>query len=335
MGTLIESGENTIHMEAGNMSLSSRILRGGALLRAALLLIATLALLLPGAGRAAEPKQKSFPSPEDAVGALMAAAKANDEKALLAIFGPDGKSLVQSGDPVQDRQGREWFVAAYQEKHALTGEGDSRTLEVGNNDWPFPVPLVKAGDAWRFDSAQGNEELLNRRIGKNELDTIQVLLALVDAQREYASVDRDGDGLLEYAQKFGSDKGKKNGLYWRPAAGEPESPLGPLVADAVQEGYRKQGSKPVPYHGYYYKILKAQGKDAQGGAYSYLAKGKMIGGFAILAYPAQYGASGVMTFLVNHDGVVFQKDLGADTAAAAPKITKFNPDQTWSKTSGN
>lgn len=317
------------------MSFLKRIPGAGEIFRIMLALAASLALVLPGAGGAAEPKQKSFPSPEDAVGALVAAVQAHDEKAMLAIFGPEGKDLVKSGDPVQDKQSRERFLASYQEKHALTGEGDSKTLEIGNNDWPFPVPLVKAGDAWHFDSAQGKEELLNRRIGKNELDTIQVLLALVDAQREYASVDRNGDGLLEYAQKFGSDQGKKNGLYWRAAAGEPESPLGPLVADAVQEGYRKKESKPIPYHGYYYKILKAQGKDAPGGAYSYLAKDKMIGGFAILAYPAQYGASGVMTFMVNHDGVVFQKDLGAETAAAAPKITKFNPDQTWSKTSGN
>jgi len=305
------------------------------MLRVMLALYASLALLLPGAGVAAEPKQKSFSSPEEAVSALAEAVKANDEKALLAIFGPEGKGLVNSGDKVQDQQGREWFIAAYEEKHALAGDGDQRTLEVGKDDWPFPVPVVKAGNGWSFDSAQGVEELLNRRIGRNELDTIQVLLALGDAQREYASADRDGDGLIEYAQKFGSDKGKKNGLYWPNKEGEAESPLGGLVAEAMQQGYRKEGSKPVPYRGYHYRILKAQGKDAPGGAYSYLAKGKMIGGFAFLAYPAQYGSSGVMSFMVNHDGVVFQKDLGPDTGKTAAKIDKFNPDQSWTKATGD
>ena len=334
MATLIGIRETRTELEAATMSFSCRNSGARVIQRLVLMLLAVLALVLPTAASAAEPKPKTFASPDEAVGALMEAVKVGDEKALLSIFGPDGKTLVNSGDPVQDRNGREWFLAAYQEKHALSGDGERRTLEVGGDDWPFPVPLVKAGDGWHFDTAEGKEELLNRRIGKNELNTIQVLLALVDAQREYASADRDGDGLLEYAQKFGSDKGKKNGLYWPTKEGDAASPLGSLVAEAVQEGYRKEGSKPVPYHGYHFKILRAQGKDAPGGAYSYLAKGKMIGGFAFLAYPAQYGSSGVMSFMVNHDGVVYQKDLGPDTAAAG-KIDRFDPDQTWEKASGN
>jgi len=312
--------------------LNSRIL--GFPIAAALVLMLAVFTIAPPAA-AAQPKQKSFSSPDEAVSALVAAAQAEDVKMLDAVLGPDRKKLG-SGDAVQAKQERERFVAAYQEKHEVVKEGDDRaTLVVGKNDWPLPIPLVKEGDGWRFDTAAGREELLNRRIGKNELDTIQVLLALGDAQREYASADRDGDGLIEYAQKFGSDKGKKNGLYWPTKEGEAESPLGALVAKAMQEGYRKEGSKPVPYHGYHYRILKAQGKDAPGGAYSYLAKGKMIGGFAFLAYPTEYGSSGVMTFMVNHDGVVYQKDLGADTAKTAVKVDKFNPDPSWEKASGN
>jgi len=202
---------------------------------------------------------------------------------------------------------------------------------IGKDDWPFPIPLVKKGDSWFFDTEKGREEVLNRRIGQNELSTIQTMLAIVDAQREYAVKDLDGDGVPEYARKFMSDPGKKNGLYWETKEGEELSPLGPAAAQAREEGYKKSGNKPIPFHGYYYRILESQGKNAAGGAYDYVVKGKMIGGFAVVAYPAKYGNSGVMTFLVNHDGVVYQKDLGKITAKTANAMKKFDPDSTWKK----
>jgi hypothetical protein len=277
-------------------------------------------------------KQKGFPSAEDAVKAAIAAVKSDDNKEVLAIFGAEAKELIFSGDPVADKQRREKFISAYDKKNILAKEGDKTVLIVGENDWPFPIPLVKKGDQWIFDTKAGKEEILNRRIGQNELFTIQTMLAVVDAQREYAMADRDGDGLLEYAQKALSDKGKKNGLYWATKEGEPPSPLGPIAANAVKAGYRKQaGNKPQPYHGYYYRILTAQGKNAAGEAFDYLVKGNMIGGFAVIASPAEYGNSGVMTFMVNHDGVVYEKDLGKDTAKAAEAIKKFDPDKTWVK----
>ena len=298
-------------------------------------IVAAIALVVTmyGAGYAASAKQKSFASAEEAVKAGIAAAKSDDNKALLAILGDDAKDLISSGDAVSDKANRERFLKAYDEKHQLVKEGDNYILTVGKEDWPYPIPVVKKGNGWVFDTAQGKEEILNRRIGENELSTIQVLLAIVDAQREYASKDRDGDGVLAYAQKFRSDPGKRNGLYWEAKAGEEESPLGPLAAEARVEGYTaaSAGAKPLPYHGYYFKILTAQGKNAPGGAYSFLVKDKMIGGFAVIAAPAQYGNSGVMTFLVNHDGVVFEKDLGKNTLELAKKMTSFDPDKSWKK----
>jgi hypothetical protein len=205
-------------------------------------------------------------------------------------------------------------------------------LQIGAEEWPFPIPIVKRGEKWSFDTGKGKEELINRRIGRNELNTIQTCLAYVDAQREYVVKDRDGDGLFEYAQKLRSDPGKKNGLYWEAKTSEGQSPLGPLFAAAQEKGYSKAaGGKPVPYHGYYYRILTAQGKSAPDGAYDYLVRGNMIGGFALVAYPAKYGASGIMTFIVNHDGVVYQKDLGKKTEKAAQAMKVFNPDSTWKK----
>jgi hypothetical protein len=281
---------------------------------------------------AAAVQQKTFPSADAAVKATVAAAKSNDDKELLAIFGPHAKELISSGDPVADKQRRARFLKAYDEKNSLVSEGENTILVVGNNAWPFPIPLVKKGDSWVFDTAKGREEVLNRRIGENELYTIQVLLAIVDAQREYAMKDREGDGLNKYAQKMLSDPGKKNGLYWEAKAGEEQSPIGPLAARAMKEGYKgPQGGGPAPFHGYYYKILTAQGSNAPGGAYSYLVKGKMIGGFGVVAYPATYGNSGVMTFIVNHDGVVYQKNLGSNTTQAAQAMTKFDPDKSWTK----
>ena len=281
---------------------------------------------------AATTQQKMFSSAEEAVKAAIAAAKNNNDKEMLAIFGTQAKEILFSGDAVADKQRRAQFIAAYDERNRLATEGENKILIVGKQDWPFPIPIVKKGDSWVFDTAKGKDEILNRRIGENELFTIQVCLAIVDAQREYAMKDRDRNGLLEYAQKFVSDSGKKNGLYWETKAGEPESPLGPIMSQARSAGYQmKPSATPTPYHGYYYRILTAQGKAAPGGAYSYLVKGKMIGGFALVAYPAEYGNSGVMSFIVNHDGKVFQKNLGTNTAAIAKSMKEYNPDSTWSE----
>lgn len=289
---------------------------------------AALFVLGVSAGFAAAPQQKTFSSAEEAVKATIAAAKAGNEKELLAIFGPQSKDLLSSGDPVADKERRGRVIAAYEEKNRLSKEGDNTILIVGNNEWPFPIPLVQEGGKWRFDTEQGREEILNRRIGDNEIFTINTLLAVVDAEREYAMKAGDKSGLREYAQKFLSEPGKKNGLYWDAKAGEPESPLGPIMKQARNEGYK---SGAPSYHGYQYRILTAQGRDAPGGAYSYIVKGKMIGGFAVVAYPAEYGNSGVMTFVVNHDGKVLQKDLGKNTSAAAANIKEYNPDKSWTE----
>lgn len=304
--------------------------------RYAVLLIGTVWSVLTGAGicLGGPVDQQSFRSPEDAAKALLSALESKDKKALQAIFGPGSEDIVSSGDPVADEASRERFLQWCQEKHFLETKSDGRVfLSVGKADWPFPIPIVKKDSLWQFDAHQGREEILARRIGKNELSAIQVCLAYVDAQREYALKDRDGDGILAYAHKFNSETGKKDGLYWEAGEGIEQSPLGPLLAHAQEEGYdlKKQGRKPSPYHGYYYRILTAQGKDSPGGAYDYLVKGKMIGGFAMVAYPAHYGASGIMTFVVNHDGIAYQKDLGEDTAKAAQAMTLFNPDSTWQK----
>jgi hypothetical protein len=326
------------------MFLSIRHMASNTMLRlglAALIAVPlTLTAFCSGAFAAEKPKksvQETFASPEEAAKALVSAADVNDVTKLLGIFGPDGKPLISSGDDVADREGREKFVRMYKEKNAVVKEGDGKAvLEVGNQAWPLPIPMVKEGESWRFDTKHGAEEIIDRRIGKNELSAIQVCLAYVDVQREYAARDRDGDGLLEYAQKFASTPGKKDGLYWESKDGEEPSPLGPLAAQAKREGYtgKKSGDGPSPYHGYFYKILKAQGKNAPGGDYSYVVKGKMIGGFALVAYPAIYGTSGIMTFVVNHDGVVYEKDLGKKTEAAAQALTSFDPDQTWRKIEG-
>lgn len=291
-----------------------------------------MVLSIPLEGYAAEAAEKTFASPEEAVTALIDAVKVDNIKELAAIFGPAGKGVLSSGDAVADKAGRERFLKAYETKNTLVKAGDVKTvLQIGEEEWPFPVPIVKKGGKWHFDTKAGTEELINRRVGKNELDTIQVCLAYVDAQREYATEDRDGDGLFEYAQKFVSTPGKKDGLYWRAKEGEEESPLGDFVARATREGHKKTGDTPVPYHGYYFKILNAQGKNAPGGAYDYILRGKMIGGFGMVAYPAQYGVSGVMTFIVNHDGIVYEKDLGKDTPKIARVIKLFDPDKTWKR----
>jgi hypothetical protein len=303
------------------------------------LAIAIVATLLMGAAGsreafAAGPHQRTFASPGEAVQALVEAVKAGDMEALALILGPEGRDLISSGDAVADKQGRERFVRSYEQANTLQRPTETKAvLVIGQDQWPLAIPVVKEGEIWRFDSAAGREEILSRRIGRNELSAMQVCLAYVDAQREYARVPREGDGLLTYAMKFRSDKGQKNGLYWRTKKGEALSPLGVLVANAKAEGYSHKtlGGKPSPYHGYLYRILTAQGPDAPGGAYDYVVNGKMIGGFALVAYPAQYGVAGVMTFIVNHEGVMYQKDLRRDTETIARTMEVYNPDSTWKK----
>jgi len=283
----------------------------------------------------AAPKgQKSFGSPEEAVKALYEAAKQEDAKALADIFGPGGKDLITTGDKAADQAERKRFVRDYEEGNRLDQKTDKRAvLVVGKEERPFAIPVVKVGEIWQFDVKEGKEELLNRRIGKNELSAIQVCLAYVDAQREYALRSQEKMGLMQYAQKFWSSPGKKDGLYWETKAGEEPSPFGPLAAKAMREGYRAktEGDKPVPYLGYFYKILKKQGPNAPGGAYDYVVRGKMIGGFAMVAHPASYGVTGVMTFIVSHDGVVFERDLGKDTEKIVGAMKQFDPDKSWKK----
>ena len=276
-------------------------------------------------------QQKEFKSPSEAVQGLVTAAKTEGDKELLSVLGPEAKELISSGDEVADREGRQKFLQAYDEQNRIEPDGDNFLLVISKNDWPFAIPLVKKGDKWIFDTASGKEEILNRRIGRNELDTIQTLLAIVDAQREYAMEDRDEDSLLEYARNFFSEPGKKDGLYWTPEEGEEPSPIGELLANAQAQGYASEGAMkaPWPYHGYFYRILTAQGSNAPGGAYEYIVDGRMIGGFAVVAFPAEHNNSGVMTFIVNHDGVIYQKDLGENTVELASAMTVYDPDETW------
>jgi len=277
-------------------------------------------------------KQRKFKSPEVAFNVLVEAAKNNDTKELLAIFGPEGKEIISSGDAVADTAARKRFVKAAGEAIKFSKLDDKTTLAViGKDEWCFPIPLVKTGPEWAFSTAEGKEEIINRRIGRNELNTIEVSLAYVAAQREYASKDRNGDG-IQYAQHFLSRKGMKDGLYWEATPEEESSPLGPLLARAAEEGYAfRKGEKPVPYHGYYFKIMKRQGSNASGGELDYIVGGKMVGGFGLLAYPAEYGVSGIMTFVVNQQGIVYEKDLGAQTKEIAKATMKYDPDKTWKK----
>jgi len=291
----------------------------------AVALVVTLVASVSGA------EQKRFETVGAAVDAFIAALRAHDQKALIDILGEAGRPLVFSVDPVSDRANSARFVAEYDQRHHLHAGGGKVVLHVGTDDFPLAIPLVPDGPSWRWDAEAGKEEILARRIGRNELNTIQVALAYVDAQREYYLRDPDKNGLLQYARTFASTPGKRDGLYWPTKEGEPPSPLGPFAAQARAEGYSKQSSRPIPYWGYYFRILTAQGNDAPGGAYDYLAQGRMIGGFALVAFPARYGVSGIMTFIVNHDGVVYQKDLGPNTAAIARAMKEFNPDTTWKK----
>ena len=272
--------------------------------------------------------QLLYHSPEEATAALIAAARSDDDAKLLAILGPGGRDIIESGDPVADNAQREKFVAAYDAKHQITPDSQFKaTLVIGDKDWPFPIPITKKKGMWRFNTPAGRQEILYRRVGQNEADAIEVALAYVDTQKEYAADDPDKTGLHPYAEKIVSSPDKKDGLYWPSQPGEKESPIGEFMADASSQGYTPGAG--APYHGYRYKILTAQGPAAPGGAYDYIVRGKMIGGFGLVAYPADYGNSGVMTFIVNQDGEVYQKDLGPRTETLAPKIDSFNPDKTW------
>ncbi len=284
------------------------------------------ALIVMG-GRPAS-SQQSFKSPDEAVDALIAAAKADGDDRALAVLGSGGRDIVSSGDGIADKAARSKFIGNFDAKHSIALEGNDRAvLVIGLGDWPFPIPMVRKEGAWQFDTESGRREILYRRIGSNELNAIQACLAYADAQNEYAAGDPQGIGMHAYAQRIVSTSGKRDGLYWPDVQGGLKSPLGELVARAAAAGYR--ANKRVPFYGYYYRILTGQGPAASGGAYDYVVRGKMIGGFALLAYPARYGNSGIMTFVVNHDGVVYQKDLGPNTGRVASQIKQFDPDHTW------
>lgn len=285
------------------------------------------------AEQTAEP-QPVFQSPEDAMDALVGAFSAGDMQKVMTILGPDSKDVVYSGDEVADKNNHARFIKEYQEKVKFIADKNQALIVVGNDNYPMAIPLVKKAAGWMFDTPAGREELLKRRIGRNELGAIKVCREYVETQKEYASVDRDLDGVMQYAQKFCSTPGKRDGLYWEAPETEEASPLGPLVAAAAGEGYAEGKAcaiSPAPYHGYLYKILTAQGADAPGGAYSYVIHGNMVAGFALAAWPAEYGVSGVMTFVVNRNGIVYEKDLGAGSDGTAKAMTEYNPDSTWSR----
>jgi len=296
------------------------------------LLMLALALGAPVAAGAAA-TGKTFATPEAAVSAFVAAASAGDSNALRVVFGPAAADL-ENPDHVQATNEFSEFVTALNRARRIVRESDSRcVLEIGENSWPFAVPIVKKDGQWFFDTAAGTEELLNRRIGNNELSTLQSVRAYVEAQREYATKDRDGDEVLEFAQKFGSAPGRKDGLYWSPDIDGEISPLGPLAAEAQEQGYSgksgEEGAGPEPFQGYFFKVLTRQAKSAPGGKYDYLINGNMIGGFALVAWPAEYGNSGIMSFIVNQQGRVYQKDLGSKTDKIARSMKEYNPDSTW------
>jgi hypothetical protein len=309
------------------MLLTYKKIRNALLLLTALLFVA--GGVVPAMAASAKNSQKTFVAPDEAVKSLVQAARDNNTKELLAILGPGSQNIISSGDPVADKSGREHFIKLYDEKIVIEGVDSGRaTFIIGADDFPYPIPLVKKGNVWRFDAKAGAEELLNRRIGKNELEVIEILRAYVDAQREYAATDWNGDGVTEFAQKVRSTEGNKDGLYWAAQEGEKQSPFGPLAAKAAKEGYSKENTA---LHGYYFRVLKGQGKDAEGGAFDYLVNGKMILGYAMVAYPAKFGASGIMTFIVNQKGIVYQKNLGKNSGKIAELMKQFNPDKSWNK----
>jgi hypothetical protein len=305
-----------------------RTRRGVALLFPALLLAVVLFTACKSDEKSTK-KQETFASAEGAVAAMVDALATNNEGKLVAIFGPEARDAMSSGDAVADQRGRDLFVAAYKERSALVEEDQKKTLHIGSEDWPFPIPLVKEAAGWRFDTPAGIDELRYRRIGRNELATVSSCEAYVAAQKEYAQKGHDGKPAGIYAQKLASDPGKQNGLYWEVKSGEAESPLGALAAEAAAEGYTRSSEKPMPFRGYYFRILTAQGPGDQGGAKTYLINGEMRNGFALVAFPAEYDKSGVMTFIVDQSGIVHEKDLGEETAKLAGEMKSYNPDNTW------
>jgi hypothetical protein len=295
--------------------------------------VLTLVLFAVSAlGFAQQSGQKTFSSTEVASQTLFAAVQADDNAALREIFGPAGEEIISSGDQVQDQNARDQFLSRYQEMHRVGNEPDgTATLYIGAENWPLPIPLVHKGGVWYFDTVTGKKEILYRRIGRNEFAAMEVCDVLVQAEQDYYSQARDGRP-PQYTAKFASDEGKHNGLYWKAEGDEPESPIGPLIAYATGEGYsKKQEEGPTPFHGYFYRILTAQGAGAPGGARDYVVNGEMTGGFAILAYPAVYRSSGVMTFIAGQDGVIYQKDLGPKTADVARAMKDYARDKTWHK----
>jgi hypothetical protein len=290
-----------------------------------------LACLSAFAARAEGAGPRAFATPEEAVRALTETVKAGDLSGLVALFGPEGRDLVDTSDAATGRRNREVFVAAIAEGWRLADKSpDRRELVLGNEAWPFPVPIVKGAAGWSFDAAAGREEVLNRRIGRNELAVIRALDSYVAAQRAYAATGHDGKRAGLYARRFGSDPGTQNGLYWPARRGAPRSPLGVLIAKASEEGYRRgPEGQPSPLHGYYFRILEGQGSSAKGGAADYVKDGEMSGGFGLVAWPVHYDASGIMTFVVNQDGIAHEKDLGPETATLVKAITRYDPDDTW------
>jgi Protein of unknown function (DUF2950) len=292
-------------------------------------ILAGAAMLILALSSLAQAQQR-FKTPEEAVDALVKAARSGDSKSVVSILGPGSQELVSSGDPVEDAEVRKEYLAAYDAGHRIVAEsGKPSVLVIGPNDWPFPIPMVQRDGQWIFDVPAGREEVLARRIGRNELSTMKAMLAYWDAQQDYADMNKSKSGQAVYAQRIISSPGKKDGLYWPTSGNEPPSPLGEAVAAATQRGYRPGAGEP--YHGYRYKILLRQGPTAPGGAVDYIVKGDMIGGFAAVAYPAEYGNSGIMTFIINHEGDIYEKDLGDGTARIASQMTSFNPDHTWRK----
>jgi hypothetical protein len=290
-----------------------------------------IVILFAGCSKTAKSSYQEFASPDDAGNGLLTAAKSGDPNTIIAVFGPDSKDIVVTGDPVQDKNTADLFISEYGAMHRWRKMPDgSQTLLIGADNFPFPIPLKKnAAGQWYFDVAAGREEILMRRIGRNELDVMNVCMALADAQAEYFS-ERHADGSThQFAMKFISDTGKQNGLYWESPEGQPKSPLGPLAAFATNEGYSLKPDSHVPFHGYYFHILTRQGSNVPGGAKDYVVNGKMTGGFAFVAYPAEYRNSGVMTFIINQDGVPLQKDLGSATTQTAAAMTEFDPDPSW------
>jgi hypothetical protein len=322
--------DEVLLVQAWRISVSRATCRTTIMSRLTLLAIV---ILFAGCSKSAKPSYQTFASPDDAGNGLLTAAKSGDPNTIIAVFGPESKDIVVTGDPVQDKNTADLFISEYGAMHRWRKMPDqSQTLLMGADNFPFPIPLKKnAAGQWYFDVAAGRAEILVRRIGRNELDIMDVCMALADAQAEYFSERHDDGGSHEFAMKFISDTGKQNGLYWEAPEGQPKSPLGPLAAFATNEGYSLKPDSHVPFHGYYFHMLTRQGGNVPGGAKDYVVDGKLVGGFAFVAYPAEYRNSGVMTFIINQDGVLLQKDLGTATAQTAAAMTEFNPDPSWTQ----